>query len=112
MTQVLKQTGWFLAMILVLVPLAAGQRSHAGPANAEASDAGSSTAAADSESLREAAQPMGFWVGTTIQGRMWNHDPDYKPVMGREFNAGVSIVFQGIRSRSGDGSISIPWTRP
>ncbi len=36
---------------------------------------------------------MGFWVGTTIQGRMWNHDPHYKPVMAREFNAGVSIVF-------------------
>ena len=27
------------------------------------------------------------------EGRMWNHDPAYKPVMGREFNAAVSIVF-------------------
>lgn len=50
----------------------------------------------ESGTLRQAAAPMGFWVGTTIQGRMWNHDPQYKPVLGREFNAAVSIVFQGI----------------
>ena len=37
---------------------------------------------------------MGFWVGTTIQGRMWNHDPQYKPVMGREFNAGFPSFFR------------------
>src|SRR5580658_5122902 len=86
MTQVLKQTGCFLAMILMLavltlVPGTAAQKKDAETGN---------------ESLRQAADPLGFWVGTTIQGRMWNHDPDYKPVMGREFNAGVSIVFQGI----------------
>lgn len=27
---------------------------------------------------------------------MWNRDPQYKPVMGREFNAGVSIVFPNL----------------
>jgi endo-1,4-beta-xylanase len=81
MTQVMKQWGSFLAMILLVVPLAVSQKKEGG---------------ADSETLRQAAEPMGFWVGTTIQGRMWNHDPSYKPVMAREFNAGVSIVFQGI----------------
>jgi endo-1,4-beta-xylanase len=81
MTQVMKQWGSFLAMILLVVPLAVSQKKDGG---------------ADSETLRQAAEPLGFWVGTTIQGRMWNHDPSYKPVMAREFNAGVSIVFQGI----------------
>jgi endo-1,4-beta-xylanase len=81
MTHVIEQILSFVAMILLLVPLAAPQKKDAAPEN---------------ETLREAAQPMGFWVGTTIQGRMWNHDPSYKPVMAREFNAAVSIVFQGI----------------
>ncbi len=78
MTEVMKQLGSILAMMLLLVPLAASQKTDAEPQN---------------ETLRHAAEPMGFWVGTTIQGRMWNHDPAYKPVMGREFNAAVSIVF-------------------
>jgi endo-1,4-beta-xylanase len=50
----------------------------------------------DNQTLRQAAEKSGFWVGTTIQGRMWNRDPEYKPVLAREFNAAVSIVFQGI----------------
>ena len=78
MTEVMKQIGSFLAMMLLLVSLASSQKTGAEPQN---------------ETLRHAAEPMGFWVGTTIQGRMWNHDPVYKPVMGREFNAAVSIVF-------------------
>jgi endo-1,4-beta-xylanase len=81
MTEVRKKTGLFLAMILTLVPLAVSQKKEA---------------ASDSGTLRQAADPMGFWVGTTIQGRMWNRDPQYKPVMGKEFNAGVSIVFPNL----------------
>lgn len=52
--------------------------------------------ASGNETLRQAAEKTHFWVGTTIQGRMWNHDPEYKPVLARDFNAAVSIVFQGI----------------
>jgi endo-1,4-beta-xylanase len=81
MTLVLKQVLPFLAMMLLLVPSAASQKKDIEAENA---------------ALRQYADKMGFWVGTTIQGRMWNHDPDYKPVLGREFNAAVSIVFQGI----------------
>ncbi len=81
MTRVMKKSGRFLAMMVLLVPLAVAQKKDG---------------ASDSGTLRQAADPMGFWVGTTIQGRMWNHDPQYKPVMGREFNAGVSIVFPNL----------------
>jgi endo-1,4-beta-xylanase len=81
MTEVMKNFGAFLAMMFLLIPLAASQKKGA---------------ASDSETLRQAADPLGFWVGTTIQGRMWNRDPEYKPVMGREFNAGVSIVFPNL----------------
>ena len=77
----MKKSGRFLAMMVLLVPLAVAQKKDG---------------ASDSGTLRQAADPMGFWVGTTIQGRMWNHDPQYKPVMGREFNAGVSIVFPNL----------------
>ena len=81
MTLVLKKILPALAMITLMVPLAVSQ----------AKDAGS-----DNETLRQAAEKTGFWVGTTIQGRMWNRDPEYKPVLGREFNAAVSIVFPGL----------------
>src|SRR2546423_6900786 len=81
MTLVLKQALLFLAMMLLLVPVAAPQKKDAEPGN---------------ETLRQHADKKGFWVGTTIQGRMWNRDPEYKPVLSREFNAAVSIVFQGI----------------
>ena len=81
MTRVIEKTASFLAIILLLVPLALAQKKDEG---------------AESGTLRQAADPMGFWVGTTIQGRMWNRDPQYKPVMGREFNAGVSIVFPNL----------------
>ena len=67
MTRVIKKSGRFLAMMVLLVPLALAQKKDG---------------ASDSGTLRKAADPMGFWVGTTIQGRMWNHDPQYKPVMG------------------------------
>jgi endo-1,4-beta-xylanase len=79
MTLVLKQFLPVLAMMLLLTPLATPQ-----------------TKEPESETLRQAAEKTGFWVGTTIQGRMWNRDRDYKPVLGREFNAAVSIVFQGL----------------
>src|SRR5580704_7308505 len=81
MTLVLKQILSAVAMIALMVPLAASQ----------AKDAGS-----EGETLRQAAEKTGFWVGTTIQGRMWNRDPEYKPVLGREFNAAVSIVFPNL----------------
>ena len=68
-------------MILMLVPLTVSQKKDA---------------ASDGGTLRQAADPLGFWVGTTIQGRMWNRDPQYRPVMAREFNAGVSIVFPNL----------------
>jgi endo-1,4-beta-xylanase len=77
----MKQILTVLAMMGILVPSAFSQEKGVFSEN---------------ESLRQAAEKTGFWVGTTIQGRMWNRDPSYKPVMAREFNAGVSIVFQGI----------------
>jgi len=80
MTAVRKKFGAFLAMMFLLIPLAASPKN----------------APSDHGTLRQAAEPMGFWVGTTIQGRMWNRDPEYKPVMAREFNAGVSIVFPNL----------------
>src|SRR5580704_11865750 len=79
MTLVLKQILSAVAMIALMVPLAASQAKDA-----------------DGETLRQAAEKTGFWVGTTIQGRMWNRDPEYKPVLGREFNAAVSIVFPNL----------------
>jgi endo-1,4-beta-xylanase len=81
MTLVLKQTLPVLAMMMLFVPFAYPQAKDAGSEN---------------ETLRQAAEKTHFWVGTTIQGRMWNRDPEYKPVLSREFNAAVSIVFQGI----------------
>lgn len=48
------------------------------------------------ETLRQYADKLNFRIGTTIQGRMWDRDPQYKPVLAREFNAAVSIVFSGI----------------
>ncbi|HTZ81893.1 MAG TPA: endo-1,4-beta-xylanase [Candidatus Acidoferrales bacterium] len=80
MTKVLRKIGGLLGMMLLLIPLAASQKKDA---------------ASDNETLRQAA-PSGFWVGTTIQGRMWNRDSQYKPVLGREFNAAVSIVFPNL----------------
>ena len=79
MTLVLKKILPVLAMMMLMVS----------PAVSQAKDA-------DGETLRQAAGKTGFWVGTTIQGRMWNRDPEYKPVLGREFNAAVSIVFPGL----------------
>ncbi len=78
MTLVLKKILPVLAMMVLLVPFALSQTKD------------------ENETLRQAADKLDFKVGTTIQGRMWNRDPQYKPVMGREFNTGVSIVFQGI----------------
>jgi endo-1,4-beta-xylanase len=68
------------ALLLTLAPLALTQGKDA----------------SSSQTLRQAAEKSGFWVGTTIQGRMWNRDPDYKPLLAKEFNAAVSIVFNGI----------------
>jgi len=78
MTEVIKKSSAFLAIMLVLVGLGFAQKKD------------------ESGTLRQAAEPMGFWVGTTIQGRFWNRDPQYKPLMAREFNAGVSIVFPNL----------------
>jgi len=77
MTSVLKIVLPFLAMML-LVAFASPQKD------------------AENETLRQVADKLGFWVGTTIQGRMWNRDPEYKPVLAGDFNAAVSIVFPGI----------------
>jgi len=79
MPLVLKQIAPVLAIMMLFVPLASPQTKDAGSEN---------------ETLRQAAEKTGFWVGTTIQGRMWNRDAEYKPVLSREFNAAVSIVFQ------------------
>ena len=87
MTQVMKQIGSFLAMMFVLVPLAVSQKTEGGT---------------ESGTLRQAAEPMGFWVGTTIQGRMWNRDPAYKPVMARSSTLRFRLFFRASRSRSGD----------
>jgi endo-1,4-beta-xylanase len=81
MTLVLKKIFPVLAMMMLMVPQAAPQTKDAG---------------SDNGTLRQAAEKTGFWVGTTIQGRMWNRDPEYKPVLGREFNAAVSIVFPNL----------------
>jgi len=70
-----------LAMIGLLLPAAVGQAKEA---------------KTDNETMRQYADKLDFRVGTTIQGRLWNHDPQYKQVMARDFNAGVSIVFSGI----------------
>jgi endo-1,4-beta-xylanase len=51
---------------------------------------------ASNEPLRQYADKLGFWIGTTIQGRFWDRDPQYKPVLAENFNAAVSIVFSGI----------------
>ena len=82
MTDVLKKSGALLAIMLCTATLVVSQASPAKDA--------------DSGTLRQAADPIPFWVGTTIQGRMWNRDPQYKPVMGKEFNAAVSIVFPNL----------------
>src|SRR6266446_8868833 len=79
MTLVPKRVLPVAAMVALFTPLAFPQAKGSG-----------------NETLRQAAEKTGFWVGTTIQGRMWNRDPEYKPVLGHEFNAAVSIVFQGI----------------
>jgi endo-1,4-beta-xylanase len=81
MTLLVKKIALPLAITMALLPSAFPQTKDAG---------------SDSETLRQAADKLHFWVGTTIQGRMWNRDPEYKPVLAREFNAAVSIVFQGI----------------
>jgi endo-1,4-beta-xylanase len=43
------------------------------------------------ESLRHYADPMHFWVGTTLQGRFWN-DPVYKQILETHFNSAISII--------------------
>lgn len=81
MTSVLKKIAPVLTIMLAFVAASFPQSKEAAP---------------DSETLRQAAEKQHFSIGTTIQGRMWNRDPQYKPVLAREFNAAVSIVFQGI----------------
>ena len=43
------------------------------------------------ESLRYRADPMHFWVGTTLQGRFWNN-PVYKHLLETQFNSAISII--------------------
>jgi endo-1,4-beta-xylanase len=43
------------------------------------------------DSLRHYADPMHFWVGTTLQGRFWNN-PAYKQILETHFNSAVSII--------------------
>ncbi|MFZ0759280.1 MAG: endo-1,4-beta-xylanase [Candidatus Sulfotelmatobacter sp.] len=48
--------------------------------------------AKDTHSLRYYADKTGFWVGCLIQGKYFHQDPEYRQVLGREFNLGISIV--------------------
>ncbi|MGA8215525.1 MAG: endo-1,4-beta-xylanase [Candidatus Sulfotelmatobacter sp.] len=43
------------------------------------------------ESLRQYADPLHFWVGTTLQGRAWKN-PTYMHLLGTQYNSGISIV--------------------
>jgi endo-1,4-beta-xylanase len=52
----------------------------------------SSAAPNGNETLRQYADKLGFGIGTTIQPRFWNRQPQYKPTLAREFNHAVSIV--------------------
>ncbi len=45
----------------------------------------------DSDTLRSYADKMNFWVGATIQGKLFP-DPEFQQTLGREFNSGVSFV--------------------
>jgi endo-1,4-beta-xylanase len=43
------------------------------------------------QTLRSYADPMHFWVGTTMQGRAWKN-PAYMHLLGTQYNSGISIV--------------------
>ncbi len=43
------------------------------------------------ESLRQYADPLHFWVGTTLQGRAWKN-PTYMHLLGTQYNSGISMV--------------------
>jgi endo-1,4-beta-xylanase len=92
MTLVLKQILPVLAMMVLLVLPAAPQTAVSQSVVSQSREARDG----DSETLRQAAEKTGFFVGTTIQGRKWNRDPEYKPVLSQNFNAAVSIVFPAI----------------
>lgn len=47
----------------------------------------------DQETLRGLADRLGFTVGALIGARFWYQDREYRPLLAREFNAAISIVF-------------------
>lgn len=50
-----------------------------------------SAQAKDTDTLRFYADKMDFWVGATIQGKLFP-DPEFQQILGREFNSAVSFV--------------------
>lgn len=43
--------------------------------------------------LRQYADKIGFSIGAPIPGRIFNEDPQYRDVLGEQFNSAVSFVF-------------------
>jgi endo-1,4-beta-xylanase len=77
----IRQAGLLLAAVALLLPM-----------EAQSKKAGDSSG----ETLRQYAGKLNFWIGTTIQGRFWERDREYKPTLAENFNSAVSIVFSGI----------------
>jgi len=44
-------------------------------------------------SLRSYADPLGFYVGSIIERKLANQDPEYRPLLAREYNSLVSPTF-------------------
>jgi endo-1,4-beta-xylanase len=72
-------TGWFLCLFMVLTQ-----------ASTFASDPRPTKS--DDETLREYADKLGIGIGAAIQGRYWNQDPQFRAIVGKEFNRAVSII--------------------
>jgi endo-1,4-beta-xylanase len=51
-----------------------------------------SATANDNETLRMYADKLGIGIGNAIQGRYWNQEPQYRAIVGTEFNRAVSII--------------------
>src|SRR5208282_589562 len=46
----------------------------------------------DKETLRHYADKLGIGIGSAIQGRYWNQGPQFREIVGTEFNRAVSII--------------------
>lgn len=46
----------------------------------------------DKETLRQYADKLGIGIGSAIQGKYWNQDPQFRQIVGTEFNRAVSII--------------------